>query len=251
MKLGFQFVPFPREIWEKSIDLSKAEFRLLGWFLAGLRLGVAQGKFTDDQILSGMKDMPPLGLARNSMKDARAALQVRGLLVSQQIDRFTWSYSLPVSEIDTKSKIQVSETDTLSIKVGHSECQSPTEQVSEVDRYKRKKISTEEPERAEFSAPPDLHPNQYAMKIIQELVMTENRQHVDAVSGAFNLELNQGKSRPAAYEFILAISKDAKDAGVIVDFFYFRDWGKNRNGVHVKPLNAMDAFKRKHLEAKA
>jgi hypothetical protein len=99
--------------------------------------------------------------------------------------------------------------------------------------------------------PPDLHPNQYAMKIIQELVMTENRQHVEAVSGAFNLELRLGKSKPAAYEFILAVAKDAQDAGVIVDFFYFRDWGKNRNGVHAKPLNAMDAFKRKHLEAKA
>ena len=53
MKLGFDFVPFPRDIWERNIELSQSEFRLLGWFLSGLRLGEEQKSFNDTELLHG------------------------------------------------------------------------------------------------------------------------------------------------------------------------------------------------------
>lgn len=135
MKLGFQFVPFPREIWDRGIDLTMAEFRLLGWFLAGLRFGIQQTGFVDDDILSGTAKMPAVGLSRNSMKVARRGLVEKELLACEKTHYHgKWTYAVLFTE-------EVSSSD-------RSICQPSTANVSKVDTYKgkrEKQISTNPP----------------------------------------------------------------------------------------------------------
>ena len=111
MKIPFPFVPFPREIWNKNIDLSQAEFRLLGWFLGGLQLGVQQCECSDIQILKGFKsedyNYPPLGLSRNAMQKARGELVKKGFLEAKQNGVgggrgkiSGWSYQVNLSDFE-------------------------------------------------------------------------------------------------------------------------------------------------------
>ena len=116
MKLGFQFVPFPREIWTDNIELSQAEFRLLGWLCSHLRLGVSQLKVADHQVLNGFKDekgfnYPRVGLSKNSLRAARESLVAKKLLVCERVEEgggrgklAGWRYSLNLSESDQFSE---------------------------------------------------------------------------------------------------------------------------------------------------
>lgn len=92
--------------------------------------------------------------------------------------------------------------------------------------------------------PPDLHQVSYATKILEELVMTHNRGNLDAVVDALNLEIRQGKSKAAAFEFIRARALDDLDAGVVIDKWYFIDWGKHRNG-STRKASANEEFRRR------
>jgi len=111
MKLGFDFVPFPRDIWSDGIELSQSEFRLLGWFLYNLQFGIKQMDATDDNILRGVKkngkNYPAVGLSRNSMQKARDSLIEKNMLVATQLadgggrgKAAAWHYSLNLSEFD-------------------------------------------------------------------------------------------------------------------------------------------------------
>lgn len=111
MKLGFQFVPFPREIWTDNIQLSQSEFRLLGWLLCDLKFGVQRYSFTDDELLTSKHNGPPLNLARNSLKKARQGLQDKGFLTAERsLD--TWTYTLSVTPQVSRVDTQVSRVDT-------------------------------------------------------------------------------------------------------------------------------------------
>lgn len=114
MKLGFLFVPFPREIWTDNIELSQSEFRLLGWFCCNLKLGFQQLEFSDDQIINGTSIggyiYPPVGLSRNSMQKARTELVEKEMLVAKQVaggggrgKTAVWSYSLNLSDVEMNS----------------------------------------------------------------------------------------------------------------------------------------------------
>jgi hypothetical protein len=133
MKLGFQFVPFPREIWADAIDLSQAEFRLLGWFCCNLRFGVQQFEMTDDNILNGVTQgrhtYPPVGLSRNSMQKARSLLTKKQLLVATQISNgggrgkaARWSYSLNLSDSDENT-----EETSQGVTINSSDCEKNTQ----------------------------------------------------------------------------------------------------------------------------
>lgn len=114
MKIGFDFVPFPTEIWSEGIELSQSEFRLLGWFLSGLRFGIKQADLTDEEILTGTsiegRKFPPLGLSRNSMKSARVSLMEKKLIIGEQGSDGGgrgkspgWKYRLNLSNVDTET----------------------------------------------------------------------------------------------------------------------------------------------------
>jgi hypothetical protein len=111
MRLGFDFVPFPRDIWSDGIELSQSEFRLLGWFLFNLQFGIKQMDATDDNILRGVKkngkNYPAVGLSRNSMQKARDSLVEKNMLIATQLSdgggrgkAAAWHYSVNLSEVD-------------------------------------------------------------------------------------------------------------------------------------------------------
>ncbi len=111
MKIDFSFVPFPREIWTDSIDLTQAEFRLLGWFCCNLKLGFPQPEISDEQILNGFKNgdaiYPPAGLSRNSLRRAREGLVEKELLtITKKSDgggrgnEAVWIYRLNLANSD-------------------------------------------------------------------------------------------------------------------------------------------------------
>lgn len=111
MKIDFGFVPFPREIWEKPIDLTTGEFRLLGWFLYHLKLGIQQRTYTDKQILSGVDGLPGLLLSRNHFKEAREGLQRRGFIQVEPTDRDGKNeYLLTIGKVSQRDN-KVSERD--------------------------------------------------------------------------------------------------------------------------------------------
>jgi hypothetical protein len=116
MRLGFDFVPFPREIWTEGIELSQSEFRLLGWFCAHLKFGKSQFDMTDDNILAGVKKdgriYPAVGLSRNSMRAARSALIEKKLLEATQTaggggrgKTAQWSYRLNLSDSEENTAV--------------------------------------------------------------------------------------------------------------------------------------------------
>jgi hypothetical protein len=84
VKIGFKFVPLPVDIWDDSIDLSLAEFRLLGYLIRRqIRFGKAGSPLSYDELMSGpWREGKRLdagcGLSRNSLKQAITLLQQRG-----------------------------------------------------------------------------------------------------------------------------------------------------------------------------
>jgi hypothetical protein len=141
MKLSFSFVPFPLEIWEKPMNLSRSEFRLLGWLLAGLRFGKEQDTYTDSEILNGKPGRLGVGLTRNSLKEARTGLVSNGFIVIKQLSEGTFNYRLNL-ENPSYQKLPPS------VKTSHPKCQTLTPNVSKVDTYKELR-NIENTERAD------------------------------------------------------------------------------------------------------
>jgi hypothetical protein len=86
VKIGFDFVPFPQEIWRDSIDLSESEFKLLGYLLyRQVRFGRGIISLTDNDCLKGK--LSPNGnrldagcgvKGHNNLKRAKESLVARG-----------------------------------------------------------------------------------------------------------------------------------------------------------------------------
>jgi hypothetical protein len=86
------------------------------------------------------------------------------------------------------------------------------------------------------TAPPDLHPLQFASRLLQEIGLPETRSNNTIVAAAITTLTHEGKTVPAAYEFLLAKAKDARDEGIDLDKFWFEDAKWNSNGAkHGKP----------------
>jgi hypothetical protein len=92
--------------------------------------------------------------------------------------------------------------------------------------------SVSQPEKV----PADLHPVQYASRLLQELGMPETRSNSTVVGASISALIREGRSSASAYEFLLAKAKDARDEGVELDKFWFEDakWRSNgrNNGKH-------------------
>jgi hypothetical protein len=70
---------------------------------------------------------------------------------------------------------------------------------------------------------------EYAKKILEKLVMVDHKLNLEAVQGAIELEFKQCKDLGDAYRFILNSAREDRDAGMVIDKFYFIDWGKQRH----------------------
>lgn len=85
-QIGFLFVPFPREIWDKNLELSLGEFRLFGYLLRHqMRFSVDKPfRITDEELQYGRKKGKDqrydkgCGLSLNAIKVARKRLLKRG-----------------------------------------------------------------------------------------------------------------------------------------------------------------------------
>lgn len=79
--------------------------------------------------------------------------------------------------------------------------------------------------------PPDLHPLNYAAKVLEELNFPHTQDNLKTVAAAIEAEVRSGKSLASAFEFVLSGSKDAKDEGIEINRFFFADAkyrGENR-----------------------
>ena len=56
MRIDFLFVPFPQEIWSEGINLTQAQFKLLGYLLYHqVRFARRVIRLSDDEVLNGRK----------------------------------------------------------------------------------------------------------------------------------------------------------------------------------------------------
>lgn len=96
--------------------------------------------------------------------------------------------------------------------------------------------------------PDNLHPMNYAAKIIQDLQMPHTPMNIRSIAAAIEAEHKAGKPLPSAYEFVLAGALDARDHGISVDKFLFEDQKykseNRRNGNGSKRTQALDRIGR-------
>ena len=69
--------------------------------------------------------------------------------------------------------------------------------------------------------PPDLHFTQYAVRLLEEITFPLDRHNIRCVALALESEVKRGKSKAAAYEYVLACVKDLQDEGEPIDTFTF------------------------------
>ena len=79
--------------------------------------------------------------------------------------------------------------------------------------------------------PADLHPLQYATKLMEEIQMPETRTNKETVAAVIKTLMKE-QTGPAAYSSLLAYALDAIEQGAVLDKFWFEDqkWKGNGNG---------------------
>lgn len=88
--------------------------------------------------------------------------------------------------------------------------------------------------------PEDLHATQYATRLLQEIGYPEAKQNVVAVASAIDAEVKLGRSKPAAYEYVLGCTRDLIDQGAPITTFTFTEAKyrpeirRNGNGANTK-----------------
>ncbi len=99
----------------------------------------------------------------------------------------------------------------------------------------------------ESEAPPDhIHPNQFAAKLLEEIRFPKTPGNIRSVAAAIECEVSAGMSKPAAYEFVLAGTKDGQDQGMEINTFFFTDAKyRSENRTNGKS-GATEQFKRRH-----
>ena len=123
LKIGFNFVPLPRAIWDENLKLTLGEFRLLGYLIRHqVSFGNTNVRLSDEELLHGRKKRGGARMdsgcgiqGRNNLKVAREALIKRGWIVmdedlSDKARPRRW-YRVNV-EAETEAKSEVSESDS-------------------------------------------------------------------------------------------------------------------------------------------
>lgn len=103
------------------------------------------------------------------------------------------------------------------------------------------------------TTPENLHPVNYAIKILEQIQFPHTPDNLRVVAAAIEAEVKSGKSKASAYEFVLAGVLDAKQEGVEINRFFFADAkyrtenrknGNGRETVGEKNRRAFDEYKR-------
>jgi hypothetical protein len=104
-------------------------------------------------------------------------------------------------------------------------------------------------------APPDLHPLNYATKILDEIEFPLTQDNLRVVAAAIEAEVRSGKTKADAFQFVLAGTKSAQTDGIEINRFFFADAkyrsdNRNKNNGHTRQTVAernrrvIDEFKR-------
>jgi hypothetical protein len=239
MRIEFRFVPFPQEIWTgKGIDLTEAEFKLLGYLLYHQgRFGQPIIALTDEEMLNGKRlndgtrgDSGCGVKGRNNFKAAREKLIAREWIEFEPGKGYRVLLSTiyqAVSETDTRP----SESDTTSIRSGQAKRPIQTPKVSKTDTPNKEEEKDLEGSEKEGEDAEDLPPQALAHKVIDECTLPRNPQVFQAIAGAIEFCVKEEhKSKGDAVTFIITCVRDALDRGETVNRFWFDDraWRKKR-----------------------
>lgn len=90
--------------------------------------------------------------------------------------------------------------------------------------------------------PCNLHPIQYAVKLLEEIGFPDDYGNKVAIAAAIECEVKRGKSLPSAYEFVLAGTLDGQNQGFEISKFFFtnakyRVENRRKNGDQ-RPISA-------------
>lgn len=140
VKIGYQFVPFPQEIWDQDLPLTLGEFRLLGYLLRHqIGFGTKPALITDDELLRGIKRADGTrrdtgcGLrGTNNLKEARRRLTERGWLDLRE-DLSDRARPKRFYRVKVQPAEGVSETDSRVSETDSGGCPKRIPQVSETD----------------------------------------------------------------------------------------------------------------------
>ena len=138
--------------------------------------------------------------------DGASYLEICNWLKHQRIEKPTES-KLPASPTIPRSLTDNSRTDV------------EVEVDMEVDREGK----GGEPEET----PADLHPLNYAARILEELGLPDTFGNKEPVVANLRMRIKSGCSPGAAYEQLLAAAKDAVDEGTEITKFWFEDAGRS------------------------
>lgn len=90
--------------------------------------------------------------------------------------------------------------------------------------------------------PEDLHPLQYAAKILEDLRMPQTQSNVQTVAAAMKAVISDGRSGAEACDFLRTKAKEAQDEGVELTKFWFEDakWKPRKILEAPKPRSASE-----------
>jgi hypothetical protein len=207
MRIGFQFVPFPQEIWKRGIDLTQAQFKLLGYLLYQVRFGRDQVQLSDDELLNGRRDRNGNRLdggcgirGRNNLREARKGLEELGWIDTEET-RFGRQYRVVLDHGEgSESDPPESESDCARPeKYAAASVSDRPASVSDTPNKESKKSFEEKPSEntAPVAAPIDLPPD-IDLKIAEIGHLHPYNSHLG------------GKSIPPAHEAVIveAIARD-------------------------------------------
>jgi hypothetical protein len=143
----------------------------------------------------------------------------RGVRTAYQIVGVDCVKSEPVSvNTETLNTYSVNET----VNGGSVNSERNSERGFSCNKEEPVKEPVKESNRVEI-IPPDQPALNYAVRIIEEVGMTDTHSNRVAVEAAVKRQIRDGKSGASAYEFLVAVGLDAKDRGTAVDKFFFED----------------------------
>jgi hypothetical protein len=96
----------------------------------------------------------------------------------------------------------------------------------------------------------DLHPLNYATKVLEEIGMPSTRSNMETIAATVKTVMAEGKTGESACEFLIAVVRNARDEGIVVDRFFFEDMKWKRNGkLPVKlPADYVSASEKRRIE---
>lgn len=91
-------------------------------------------------------------------------------------------------------------------------------------RYKEEpSLRPNRPGEDPTETPTDLHALQYAARLLEEIGFPDDYSNKTTIANAISAEVKKGRSKAAAYELVLAGTRDGQDEGFEINKFFYAD----------------------------